>query len=508
MADTNNKRIAKNALLLYFRMFITMGVSLYTSRVVLGSLGVGDFGIYNVVGGVVAMFAFLNGTLSGATSRFLTFELGARNAERLSKVYSSALTIHLGLAILIFIVGETIGLWFLENKLVIAENRMYAARVVYHISIITCMISIIKVPCTAAIIAHERMNIYAYVSIVEVCLKLLIVFLLVIGDFDKLILYAFLTLVVTVIVTVIYQIYGHRKFDECNYKFSFDKEMMKPMLTYSGWDLYGNLSVMVRGQGINILLNTFFGTVINAASGIATQVQNSISGFADNFLTAVRPQIVKNFAAGNIEEMQKLIYNSSKFSFLMLFLISFTLVVENEFVLKLWLVNIPQYAIVFCQLSLINNLVSIMFRTIMFSIHATGNMKRISFINGTIYMMVLPISYVLLKLGFSPVAPFVVNILLLIIGCASNLITLNKYIPEFSIPEFLKKVVLVNAIIVAIASVLPLIVFNSMEESFIRFLLVGFTSVVSIAIATYNFAIDSEMRNTVKIYLTNKISAK
>lgn len=508
MVDANNKRIAKNTLLMYFRMFITMGVSLYTSRVVLNVLGIVDYGIYNVVGGVVAMFAFLNGTLSGATSRFLTYELGSKNNERLVKVFSSSFTIHLGLAILIFIIGETIGLWFLENKLIIAEDRMFAARIVYQFSIISSMISVIKVPSTAAIIAHERMNVYAYVSIIEVSLKLLIVFLLVIGNLDKLILYSFLTLVVTIIVTSIYQIYSYRKFPECKLKISFDKEMMKPMLTYSGWDLYGNLSIMVRGQGINILLNTFFGSIINAASGIATQVQNSVTGFADNFLTAVRPQIVKNFAAGNIKEMQKLIFNSSKFSFIMLFLISFPLILENEFIMKLWLVKVPDYAIVFCQLSLINNLISIMFRTIMFSIHATGNMKRISFINGTIYILVLPVSYVLLELGFDPVTPFVVNIGLLIIGCISNLITLNKYIPEFSILEFFKKVITINLIIVFLGSILPLSIYLIMNSGFLRFLFVGFTSVISVGISAFYIGIDNEIRNSIKSYVLKKLNLK
>ncbi|NRT13274.1 polysaccharide biosynthesis protein [Flavobacterium sp. 14A] len=508
MTDSNSKRIAKNTLLLYFRMFITMGVSLYTSRVVLNTLGISDYGVYNVVGGVVAMFSFLNGSLSGATSRFLTFELGTQNKERLNKVFSSALTVHLGLAIIILVIGETIGLWLLENKLVIAENRMFAARIVYQLSIISCIVAIIHVPSSAAIIAHERMNIYAYVSIVEVGLKLLVVFLLLIGNFDKLILYGVLTLIVTIIITLIYQIYSYRNFSECKFRISLDKEMMMPMLSYSGWDLYGNLSVMVRGQGINILLNTFFGTIINAASGIATQVQNAIAGFADNFLVAVRPQIVKNYASGNIVEMQRLIFNASKFSFLLLFLISFTFIVEIEFVMKLWLVKVPLYAIIFCQLSLLNNLVSIMFRTVMFSIHATGKMKRISFINGTIYIMVLPISYGLLKLGFSPIAPFLINIFLLTIGCASNLITLNLYIPEFSISEFLKKVVMINLIIVVLSSIMPLIIYYSMEEGFLRFLIVGFTSVVSIGIATYYIAIDNDMRKASKSYLLNKISLK
>lgn len=493
---------------LFFRMFITVGISLYISRVVLSTLGVTDFGIYSIVGGVVTMFTFLNVTLSSATSRFLTFELGKSEKDKLNKVFSAAVTIHLGIAIITFLLLETFGLWFLNNKLVIPENRMNAAQLVFQISILSSIISIIKVPYNAAIIAHERMNIYAYVSIVEASLKLLIVYLLVIGVFDKLILYAILIFIITVIVSIIYIIYGHKNFTECKFKVSLNKEFMMPMLSFSSWDLYGNMSVVARGQGINILLNIFFGPVINAASGIATQVQNAIAGLIDNILVAVRPQIVKYFASGNIVEMQNLIFNTSKFSFILLFLVSFPLIIENRFVLNLWLKDVPEYAIIFCQLSLLNNLISIMFRTIMFSIHATGNVKRMSLINGTIYLLVLPISYFMLKAGFSPVVPYIVNIFLLVMGSISNLVVLHKYLPEFSISTFYHNVIIICLLIIGISSILPLSINHIMKEGFVRFILVGFTTLISITISTYYIAINKNLRNQLKLNLLNKLHLK
>lgn len=491
--------------MLYIRMAIILVVALYTSRIVLNTLGIEDYGIYNVVGGVVAMFSFFNGTLSGATSRFLTFELGTSRVCKLKEVFRAALTIHLALAVGIFFLGGTVGYWFMENKLVIPESRMHAARIVYFFSVLTCMVAILQVPFNAAIIAHERMNVYAYVSIIEACTKLIVVYLLSYMNFDKLVLYAVLMFVVTGTIALSYGIYACRAFEECRLKLSRNGAFLKPMLSYSGWDLYGNLSVMARGQGINVLQNMFFGPVINAASGVATQVQNAVAGFADNFLTAVRPQIVKNYASARFSEMQSLIMNASKYSFLMLFIISLPLILENRFVLTLWLKQVPAYAVVFCQLSLINNLVGILFRSIAFSIHATGKMRRISFINGTIFLLVIPVSYFLLRAGFSPVTPFVVNIVLLLFGSASNLYTLKLYVPAFSVREFLCRVVRVCLITVATASVVPVIVHMELEEGWVRFFIVSLVSLATTALSVYYIALGKRSREKVVQAVFRKI---
>ena len=303
--QSTNKRIAKNTLMLYVRMIISTLVILYTSRVVLNTLGVDDYGIYNVVGGIVAIFSFLNSSMSGATSRFLTYEMGCNNGK-LSKIFSSALYIHIGIAILILVAAETVGLWFMNNKLVIPDDRMFAAHVVYQCSVISMMVTVTQVPYNASIIAHEKMDVYAYIELLNVFLKLGIVFILMIGRFDKLILYAILVLVVSILIAAIYRIYCTKKFSECHLSGSPDMQIIKPMLSFSGWDLFGNMSVSVRQQGTSIILNMFYGPALNAAIGLANSVQNVILSFANNVIMAFRPQIIKQYAEQNIGRMQSL----------------------------------------------------------------------------------------------------------------------------------------------------------------------------------------------------------
>lgn len=293
-----DKRIAKNAVMLYVRMFLTMIVGLYTSRVVLAVLGVEDYGTYGVVGGIVAMIGFLNSSMSGATSRFLTFELGKGDEKRLADTFSSALIIHIGIALLVLILAETVGLWFLCNKLVIPEGRMPAAHWVYQLSIASAMIWITQSPYNATIIAHERMDVYAYVEILNAVLKLLIVYLLSIGNFDKLILYATLVFLVSVLIRLIYRIYCVRHFSESHLHWVWDKSILKPMLVYSGWNLYGALCLTTRQQGTNFLINIFFGVVFNAASSVATTIQGVVKGFTYSSTFAFRPPIIKAYAQG------------------------------------------------------------------------------------------------------------------------------------------------------------------------------------------------------------------
>lgn len=325
----NNKRIAKNTFLLYFRMLFTMGVSLYTSRVVLNTLGVEDFGIYNVVGGVVVMFSFLNSSLATATQRFLNYEMGQGNALKLEKVFSIALTGHYLIALSVILLAETIGLWFVSTQLEIPAERMHAALWVYQFSILTLAVSIISVPYNAVIIAHERMKVFAYVSIAEVSLKLTVVFLLVYLSFDKLVLYAFLLLVVAVIVRMIYATYCKRNFTECKYRFIFEKDLFAQMFCFSGWMFTGTLSNLFSSQGVNILINMFFGPIQNAARGIAYQIQGTVNAFVTNFMVAVQPQIVKSYSQGNYSYMYKLVFMASRYSFYLLFLLSLPVLLQT-----------------------------------------------------------------------------------------------------------------------------------------------------------------------------------
>ena len=505
MPSENNKRIAKNTLFLYFRMMLTMGVSLYTSRIVLATLGIEDYGIYSIVGGIIVMFGFLNSSMSGATSRFLTYELGQDNYEKLKKTFSAALTVHFIIAGIIFILGETIGLWWLENKLVVPLERMTSARWVYQLSIISAMISITQVPYNATIIAHERMNIYAYVEILNSLLKLGIVYLLVIGNFDKLILYAILTLCVTIIITTIYKIYCLRNFSESDYKFEWNQEIMKPMISFSGWNIYYTMGYSLRTQGVNMLLNMFFGVAINAAYGLATQLNHMVSAFSSNFLTAVNPQIVKYYAMKEIEKMQSLIYNSTKFSFLLIAVFSFPIIIENKFLLAVWLKNVPDYAVIFCQLYLIFEVMLSMNNVLRFAIFATGKIKNWALWSGTLYLLVLPFSYIFLKFGFSPIVPFVVHIFMCIFYLLGSMITLHSLVKEFSIINYTKRVLGICVIAAFVSLIIPMFLHFKMAEGWIRLILVCLTSVISICFAGYFIVFDKFTRYRVVMIIKRKI---
>jgi len=497
----NNKLIAKNTLFLYFRMMLTMGISLYTSRVVLNTLGVEDYGIYNIVGGVIMIFGFLNSSMSGATSRFLTFELGRQDYENLKKTFSAALIVHFIIAGIIFVLGETIGLWWLENKLVILPERMNAARWVYQLSIISTMISITQVPYNATIIAHERMGVFAVIEIINKSLLLGIIFLVAINPFDKLIFYAILLLAVTFTIAMTYRIYCIKNFPESHFKYEWNKEIIKPMISFSGWNLYVDTSYFAKNQGINIILNMFFGIILNAAYGIANQVQGIVSSFVNNFLISARPQIIKLYAEKQINQMQRLIINISKFSLILVFMVVFPLILENKYILHIWLGKVPEYAVIFCQLTLTYSFFQTMSGPITYAIFATGKIKFMSIITGTIYFLVLPVSYFLFKSGYSPSIPFITNIILLIMGIIINMIILKRLISQFSIPDFIQKSILPVFIVLAISLILPIWIHVSLSEGGKRFLLVCCSSVLVLCTASYFIALNNAMRKKLNIFL-------
>lgn len=456
---SNNKRIAKNTLMLYIRMLVTMCVTFYTSRVVLATLGVEDYGIYNVVGGVAAMFAFLNGSLSGATSRFLTFALGENNSEKLKSTFSAALSVHVFVAIIVFLLCETVGLWLLETKLVIPEERMNAARVLFQFTVLSSILSITQVPYTAAVIAHERMDIFAYFSLGDVILKLLIVYLLMIVSLDKLVLYGALLFVVSFILLMANRIYDTKKFEECGFRLSKDTSYILPMLKFSGFDLFGNFSVMMRTQGINTLQNIFWGPAINAATGVANQVMNAIIGFSNNFLTAIRPRIVKLYAQNDIREMQRLAERGSKYSFFLLYFISFPCFLEISYILDLWLVQVPDFTKEFLRLTMIFNWINTLFIPLLHIIHATGRIKHMSIINGIIFVLVVPITYLLYKYSnLPPITPFVLVVLCVIITSLINLYIVKHNIATFNALKFVKSAIFESILVCAIGSIIPVFI--------------------------------------------------
>ena len=482
---SSDRRIAKNAILLYFRMFISMAVGFYTSRVVLDVLGAEDFGIKGVVGGILAMMGFLTTSMSGATSRFLTYELGKNDKKRLSDTFSSAMIIHVAIALIVFVLAETIGLWFLENKLVIPENRMVAARWVYQVMIFSTMLGITQVPYNATIIAHEKMGIYAYLDILNVTLKLLILYLLVIGHFDKLILYSILTMAVNVLMISLYRIYCVRHYKESKLHFVWRPDILKPMLGFSGWDLYGNASNLARNQGVNMLVNIFFGLIANAAVSIAFTVQSIVMKFTSGVTVAVRPQIVKSYAVGDTERMSSLIYMSSKYLFLLLLMISVPVFMEAHYVLDLWLKDVPAFTVWLVRLMILFNFFALMSTIQAMGIHATGKIKRISIINGTLNLSVLPFAYFAYKYFGNLYSAFAYNVVAIFVGCLINVNTLSLSVKEISIRRFIKKVLLPITPITLLAfavSYLPRLYFG---EGFIRLVIVGLASTIVIFSITY-----------------------
>lgn len=329
--DSSNKRIAKNTLLLYFRMVLIIIVGLYTSRVVLNTLGVSDYGIYNVVGGIVSMLAFLNSAMVAASQRFISFELGTDDSERLKKVFCTSVSIHIVLALIIFLIAETLGLWFVNTHLNIPAERMGAANWVYQCSILTLMLTVVSVPYNSCIVAHEHMKAFAYVSILEAVLKLLVVYLLLVGAVDKLVLYAILVAAVAFVIRIIYGIYCKRHFEECTYRFVLDRKLFKEMFAFAGWSIIGNLGFSMKDQGSNIILNLFFGTAVNAARGIAMQVNGIISNFSNNFTMALNPQITKQYAAGGTKASMELVYLGCRFSFFLLLMIVIPVFINMDY---------------------------------------------------------------------------------------------------------------------------------------------------------------------------------
>ena len=492
-----NRRIAKNAVMLYARMFLTMIVGLYTSRVVLDVLGVEDYGTYGVVGGIVAMMGFLNSSMSGATSRFLTFELGKGDEKRLADTFSSALIIHIGIALLVLILAETVGLWFMNNKLVIPAGRMPAAQWVYQLSIASAMLWITQAPYNATIIAHERMDIYAYVEILSVTLKLLIVYLLSIGNFDKLILYAVLVFLVSVLIRMIYRIYCLRHYQESHLHWVWDKSIMKPMLVYSGWNLYGALCLTTRQQGTNFLINIFFGVVFNAASGVATTIQGVVKGFTYSSTMAFRPQIIKNYAQGCLGEMMRLMKSAMSLCIFLSLLVSLPLFVEINYVMDLWLVKTPVMAVEFVRLLIVSAFFALITLIFTIGIEATGYNRQMNVYTGTIFMLTIPVMYIFFKLGYGVLFSYYcilgANILIFI----SNMIIFKYLVPEVKLMEYMW-LFLKTAIVIAV-SLLPVLYINQYyDESFLRLVVNSIVLLVALSILSYWFILDQSSRMFIK----------
>lgn len=505
MDKAENKRIARNTLILYVRLAVATGISLYTSRIILQTLGVVDYGIYGVVGGIVTLFTFLNSSMAGATSRFLTFELGRGNSVRLHETFVSALILHVIIALVIALAAETVGLWFLVYQLVIPSERLSAAHWVYQLSIVAMVINVTQVPYNASIIAHEKMQIYAYMEILNAALKLLIVYFLVLCEGDKLIIFAILVVCVPIITTLVYRIYCLRNFSECKWAFIWKPTVLKPMLKFSGWDIYGNMSVLVRTEGVNILLNLFFGPALNAAANIAAKIQGVTTSFVMNVLIASRPQIVKQYAKGDWKEMVTLIRDTLRINSLLFFVLSIPLLLEMDFVLHIWLGDVPAYTVTFCSYTLLFCFFSCMSGVVASGIHATGRIKRLSLINGSLYLAVIPVSYLLFKNGAAPWASYLFNVVAVFIGMLLNAYTLRLYVPQFSLRTFVGKDLIPCLLVFMGVYAIGYLWCLYMPEGWIRLLLTCFLSTCLLAILGYLFLMPVVWRTNIKAFLRNRL---
>lgn len=411
--SSNNKRIAKNTVMLYIRMLLMTVITLYTSRVVLHALGFEDLGIYNVVGGVISMLGFISGSLSGATSRFITYEIGKGDNYQIEKVFRCSITIYYIFGIVVLLLAETIGIWFIKTQLVIPETRMNATMWVYQCSVITFTISIISIPYDSLLIAYEKMSAFAYISIYEAVAKLGVALLITFISGDKLIIYAILVLVIQISRRLIYVWYSKKHFNVANPKWLWEGNLSKDLLAYAGWTMNGNLAVIGYTQGISILLNIFFGPVINAARALAIQIQSAVNQFLSSFTTAIQPQIIKTYAQEELSNMHSLVLKGTKFSFFLTLLMVVPLCVNTEYILSLWLNDYPEYTISFTRLILLSSLSTSLSRVTIQSLHATGQIKRFQIIEGSLLLTIIPIAYICLRwFKITPNGVFIIYLLI------------------------------------------------------------------------------------------------
>lgn len=497
----NNKRIAKNTILLYIRQIYSILISLYTSRVVLDVLGVEDFGIYGLVGGIVIALSFLNSAMVGATSRFLTFELGQHNIDRLKSVFSTALFIHVLLSVLFFIIAETIGVWFLLEQLNIPIGRIEAASWVYQFSIISMVLSIVQAPFGAVITAHEHMNMFAYTDMLQSTLRLLIVFLLPwspFADNDRLIFYGFMMMIVSIVILVIYMVYSNRNFEESRFSIKSDKQLLKPMLLFSGWDLYGSICLLFSRQGVVFIVNIFYGVVLNAAMAIAGQVTNAVLSVASNLSLVVRPQIIKYYAEGNYKAMRDLIYNSSKATTLILIAVITPVAIELNFILGLWLKEIPPFTYTLCFISLLGNIPSAMFSILNTGIHATGNNFKLNIVTGSVFLMNFPLTYLAFSIGLPYWTVMMISVVLIEISILATVWICHKQIPEFKFWHFLLRVILPIHLLTLFTFGVAFVVTLYFTSTWYRLLEVAGISFTFLGILSYFVLLSSRQRGSLR----------
>lgn len=505
-SKTNNKTIIKNTIYLYIRMIFSMVVSLYTSRIVLDVLGVDDYGVYNVIGGLVVLIALINNSMSAATQRFITFELGKNDHKRVSDTFCMSMTIHLLVCVIILLLGETIGLYYVMNYLNVSPERHNAAMFVYQLSLVTVIANIVRVPYNATIIAHEKMNFFAIISVLEVTLQLLSVFVLSAVRFDKLIVYGFLVLFTTVICTITYKIYCQRTFDTCNYHYVMEKAYFKELLGYTGWTFVGTIATAGSKQIGNMMINYFCGPAVNAAYGIANRVNGTIAGFANNFQVAFTPQITKLYARQEMDLLFLLMNRTARLSYYLMFLLAIPLCFHIDYVLGVWLIDVPKYSGIFVIILIVYNMVDSLQAPLWKAISATGNIKVYEIWLNIILILNIPVSYVLLRSGYPPYFVVITSVTLNVVTAVIRTIHVKLQI-GFPITKYIKEV-LCQALCVSAIYICPMVYLQTLIkiQTIYSFVVFYVLSLLYIAISIYIFGINKVERKYIKHFIKNKLA--
>ena len=503
---SDNKRIAKNTIFLYIRMMVVMLVSLFTSRVILNTLGATDYGIYNVVGGIVTIVSFLNSALGASTSRFLTFALGEKNIQKQKSTFGACLNLHIGIALLVLILGETIGLWFFYEKMVIPDERMVAAFWVYQFSILTTMVSFTQVPYNASLIAHEEMSIYAYVGLYEAISRLIIAYLITISPIDKLVFYGLLLLINTIVVQLFYRWYAVKHFEECRFSLVKDKVLYKRLLSYGGWDLFGNLALVCQGEGVNLLLNVFFGPVVNAARAIAFQIQGAVTQFVSNFMTAVRPQVIKNYAEGNVDKMYTMTFYAAKFSYILMLALVVPIIYEIRFILGIWLGDaVPDETALFAVIVLMTYTWRTFHIAALMPYHAIGKIKTGNVTIGSLMIATLPIGYVLFKCGCPAYSVFLAIFAVEIVGMFAIYWLIHRY-EYFPYKYVFTKILMPCGLVTIFTIIVPAFITHLMSDGWARLIIVGISTEFSLLLSALYLGLNKEERTRIFSFIKNKFA--
>ena len=496
-SSQNNKRIAKNTLLLYFRMFFMMAIGLYTSRVILDKLGEVDFGIYNVVGGFVTMFTIISGAMTTATQRFLSFEIGKGEDGDVKNIFSTMIYIHIFLALVILLVGETVGVWFLNNHMNFPPERYEAANWVFQLSLLVFMLNVVNVPYNGALIAYEKMSAFAYFSIVDAIFKLAICYIIVVTPFDRLIMYAILMAMIQIILLAMYFLYCRRKFSECRFTGKYNREYGKKVGSFVGWNLIGSLAGVAKEQGVNVVLNMFFGPAVNAARGIAYNVLSKLNGFVTNFQMAMNPQIIKNYASGERDRMYKLVFRGAKFSYLLLLTLSMPVIIEAPFILDLWLKEVPEYTVIFLQIAIFTAMLNTLSNPLIVTMHATGKVRDYQIVVGGPSLLTLPLVYITLKFGAEPYHAMIIAFVVEFVCHLARLYMLKRSI-SFPVLRFLSNVTFRVLAITILAMIIPVILHYYIKSEIQRFISVIILSLISTIVIGYMLGFNKEERDMIK----------